>query len=50
LIENKEAKLVIIASDVDPIELVLWLPQLCRKQEIPYAFVNGKAKLGKLVH
>ena len=26
LVENKEAKLVVIAHDVDPIELVLWLP------------------------
>jgi len=31
LIENKKAKMVVIAHDVDPIELVLWLPQLCRK-------------------
>jgi len=31
LVENKKAKLVLIAFDVDPIELVLWLPQLCRK-------------------
>ena len=26
LIEQKKAKLVIIAHDVDPIELVLWMP------------------------
>jgi large subunit ribosomal protein L7Ae len=26
LIENKKAKLVVIANDVDPIELVLWMP------------------------
>jgi large subunit ribosomal protein L7Ae len=26
LVENKAAKLVVIAGDVDPIELVLWLP------------------------
>jgi ribosomal protein L7Ae-like RNA K-turn-binding protein len=25
-IENKKAKLVVIANDVDPIELVLWMP------------------------
>lgn len=31
LIENKQAKLVVIAYDVDPIELVVWLPQLCKK-------------------
>jgi len=26
LVENKEAKFVVIAYDVDPIELVVWLP------------------------
>merc|ERR1719492_277864 len=33
LVENKLAKLVIIAHDVDPIELVVWLPALCRKKD-----------------
>lgn len=42
--------MVVIASNVDPIELVVWLPALCRKMDIPYCFVNGKAKLGQLVH
>merc|ERR1711879_1124018 len=32
LIENKMAKLVVIAHDVDPIEMVCWLPALCRKR------------------
>lgn len=41
LIEEKKAKLVVIAHDVDPIELVLWLPQLCRKQEVPFCFVKS---------
>jgi large subunit ribosomal protein L7Ae len=50
LIEEKKAKLVVIANNVDPIELVVWLPNLCRKLEIPYCFVKGKAALGKLVH
>jgi len=50
LIENKEAKLVVIAHDVDPIELVLHLPTLCKKFGIPYAFVKGKARLGTFVH
>lgn len=50
LIENGEAKLVVIAHDVDPIELVLHVPQLCKKKNIPYAFVKGKARLGTLVH
>jgi len=50
LVESKEAELVIIAHDVDPIELVVWLPALCRKMDIPYAIVKGKARLGQVVH
>jgi len=50
LIENKKAKLVVIAHDVNPIELVVFLPALCRKFDIPYAIVMGKARLGQLVH
>jgi len=50
LIENKKAKLVVIGHDVDPIELVVWLPALCRKMNVPYAIVKGKARLGHIVH
>ena len=50
LIEERKAKIVVIASNVDPIELVVWLPALCRKMDIPYCFVRGKARLGQLVH
>jgi len=50
LIEKREAKLVIIAHDVDPLELVLWLPTLCRKKDIPYVIVKSKARLGRVVN
>jgi large subunit ribosomal protein L7Ae len=50
LVEEKKAKLVVIAHDVDPIEMVCFLPTLCRKSGVPYCFVRGKANLGKLVH
>ena len=50
LIEERKAKVVVIANNVDPIELVVWLPNLCRKMDIPYCFVKGKSKLGQLVH
>jgi len=50
LVESKAAKLVIIAHDVDPIELVCWLPALCRKKEVPYCIIKGKSRLGQLVH
>jgi len=32
--------------DVDPIELEVWLPAFCRKMEIPYCIVKGKARVG----
>jgi len=50
LVEQKKAKLVVIAHDVDPIELVLWLPTLCRKKGVPYVIVKGKSRLGRVVH
>ncbi|EDO08612.1 putative large subunit ribosomal protein L7Ae [Babesia bovis T2Bo] len=50
LVEYKKAKLVVIAHDVDPLELVMWLPTLCRKKEVPYCIIKGKSRLGKLVH
>jgi large subunit ribosomal protein L7Ae len=49
LVEQKKAKLVAIAADVEPIELVLWLPALCRKMNVPYMIVNNKSRLGQLV-
>lgn len=50
LIEEKKAKLVLIANDVDPVELVLWMPALCRKMQVPFMIVKDKARLGALVH
>merc|ERR1711893_423511 len=50
LVESKRAQLVVIAHDVDPIEIVLFLPALCRKMGVPYCIVKGKARLGRIVH
>mmetsp|Transcript_16433 Transcript_16433/g.57417 ORF Transcript_16433/g.57417 Transcript_16433/m.57417 type:complete len:256 (-) Transcript_16433:157-924(-) len=50
LIEQKKATLVVIAADVDPIELVVWLPALCRRMDVPYMIVNNRGRLGTLVH
>merc|ERR1739847_244012 len=49
LVEQNAAKLVVIAHDVDPIELVLWLPTLCQKKKVPYVIVKGKARLGQVI-
>jgi len=50
LVEQKKAKLVAIAADVEPIEIVVWLPMLCRTMDIPYVIVNNKGRLGALVN
>ncbi|CAJ0582921.1 unnamed protein product, partial [Mesorhabditis spiculigera] len=49
LVEQRKASLVLIAHDVEPIEIALFLPALCRKFKVPYAIVKGKAALGRLV-
>jgi len=50
LVQVAKAKLVVISHDVDPIEIVLWLPALCRKFNVPYVIIKSKARLGHLVH
>ncbi len=40
LVETGKASLVVIAHDVDPIELVVWLPAVCKKMNVPYIIVK----------
>merc|ERR1712230_232121 len=49
LVEEKKAKLVVIAHDVDPIEIIVWLPALCKARGIPYCIIKSKARLGAVV-
>eukprot|EP00477_Mikrocytos_mackini_P000444 GAHX01000470.1.p1 GENE.GAHX01000470.1~~GAHX01000470.1.p1 ORF type:complete len:221 (-),score=46.87 GAHX01000470.1:40-702(-) len=46
LVERKEADLVLIPVDVEPLDLVVWLPSLCRKMDVPFAFVKSKSRAG----
>ncbi len=46
-VERGQAKLVIIAEDVDPEEIVMHLPILCDEKGIPYTYVPSKRELGK---
>ncbi len=48
-VERAQAKLVIIAEDVDPPEVIAHLPLLCDERKIPYVFVPSKDKLGAAV-
>lgn len=46
LVERGVAKLVVIAQDVSPPEVILHLPALCDEKEIPFTFVPKKEELG----
>ncbi len=46
-VEREKAKLVLIAKDVEPKEIVMHLPILCKEKKIPYSFVNTKKELGE---
>jgi len=46
-VEREQAKLVLIAMDVNPPEIVMHLPPLCKEKNIPYIFVKSKEELGK---
>ena len=48
-IERAQAKLVVIAEDVDPPEVVAHLPLICDERKIPYVFVPNKQKIGSAV-
>lgn len=48
-VEKKTAQLVCISADCDPIEVVIHLPNLCRKMGIPYCIVRGgRSRLGQV--
>jgi large subunit ribosomal protein L7Ae len=48
-VERSQAKLIVIAEDVDPPEVVAHLPLLCEERKIPYVFVPSKEQLGKAI-
>lgn len=46
-IERGQAKLVVIAKDVDPKEIVMHLPVLCEEKKCEYVYVPSKEELGR---
>ena len=46
-IERGTSKLIVIAEDVEPPEVVAHLPILCEEQNTSYVFVPSKQELGK---
>ncbi|MDT7901034.1 50S ribosomal protein L7Ae [Acidianus ambivalens] len=46
-VERGQAKLVYIAEDVQPEEIVAHLPGLCEEKKVPYIYVPSKKALGE---
>jgi large subunit ribosomal protein L7Ae len=45
--ERAEAKMVVMAEDVDPVEILVHVPMLCEEKRIPYVYVPKKQRLGQ---
>ncbi len=46
IIERGNAKLVVMAEDVNPPEILAHIPLLCEEKEVPYSYVPTKQELG----
>ena len=47
--ERGVAKMVIMAEDVNPGELLAHIPMICKEKEIPFIYVANQAELGKQI-
>lgn len=45
-VERGQAKLVVMAEDVTPEEILAHMPILCEEKNIPYTYVPSKEQLG----
>ena len=46
-VERGQAKLVVMASDVSPEEILVHMPVLCKEKNIPYTYVPSRMDLGR---
>jgi len=49
VIERGKAKLVVIAKDVEPKEIVMHLPVLCEEKKCEYVYIPSKEELGRAI-
>lgn len=47
VVERGVAKLVVMASDVEPKEILMHLPPLCEEKKIQFVYVPSKMELGR---
>jgi len=48
-IERNSAKLVVMAEDVSPPEILFHVPLLCEEKSVPYGYLSTKKELGNVV-
>jgi len=48
-VERGTAKLVVLAKDVQPEEIVAHIPVICEEKGIPYTYIATKEDLGKAI-
>ncbi|MCX6821856.1 MAG: 50S ribosomal protein L7Ae [Candidatus Aenigmarchaeota archaeon] len=48
-IERGNVKLVVIAKDVEPKEIVMHLPVICEEKKCEYVYVPSKEELGRAI-
>ena len=48
-VERGEARIVIMATDVEPPEILAHMPALCEERGVPYVYVPAKAELGNAI-
>jgi len=46
-VERGTAKLVVLAEDITPAELVMHIPMLCEEKNIPCSFIATRKELGE---
>ena len=46
-VERGHAKLVVMASDVSPEEILVHMPVLCQEKNVPYTYVPSRMDLGR---
>ena len=48
-VERGAAAIVIMATDVEPPEILAHMPALCDERNVPYVYVPSKAELGSAI-
>ena len=49
VVERGSAAIVIMATDVEPPEILAHMPALCDERNVPYVYVPSKVELGKAI-